>query len=69
MCHIGEVSPLEVARETTEVRVDWKGGELVLIITHDSAVYHQVIHSHTHKGSTNWGLKHCTTCMHMCIDV
>lgn len=40
MCHVGEVGPLEVASQTTEVRVDGKGGELTLIVAQHRTVYH-----------------------------
>lgn len=62
VCYIGEVGPLKGAGETTEVGVDWKGRELVLIVTQDRAVYHHVAHSATHKGPTGWRLEHWTTC-------
>jgi hypothetical protein len=66
MCHVGEVAPLEVARETAEIRVDGKGRELVLIVTQHGAVYHQVIHHpHAHKRSTSRRLKYCATCMYI----
>ena len=64
MCHIGEVTPLEVARETTEVRIDRIGRELVLIVTQYRTVYHQISHPHTDKRSTSRGLKYCATCIY-----
>ena len=63
VCHIGEVAPLEVARETTEVRIDGIGRELVLIVAQHGTVYHQISHPHTHKRSTSRGLKYCATCI------
>ena len=62
MSPVCEIIPLEVACEATEVRVDRKGGEFMLVVTQDRTVDHQA-HELTHKSSTLWRLKHRTTCI------